>query len=133
MQEEEEYEDNITLLDDGCFEVKGLADLEDVCLALALETGARSGKSKDDKEGSSNGDSDRERETTYAVRDLTDDLREFGTLSGFLCAQVSHMHARTSNVAPHKHTRARERDERSCAHHTNHTPRWTHCLTHRPP
>ena len=56
--EEAVDEDNIMLLDDGRFELRGIADLDDVCLALNLTVNE------------------------------SDDRRDIGTISGFLCDEA---------------------------------------------
>ena len=58
-QEEAVDEDNIMLLDDGRFELRGIADIDDVCLALGL-----------------------------SVNEGDENRRDIGTISGFLCDQA---------------------------------------------
>uniref|UniRef100_A0A7S2FGG7 CBS domain-containing protein n=1 Tax=Octactis speculum TaxID=3111310 RepID=A0A7S2FGG7_9STRA len=67
--EEEAMEDNIMPLDDGSFEVRGIAELESVCLALNISC------------------KNNEEDMSHMMLDDSK-FKEFNTLSGFLSAQA---------------------------------------------
>jgi len=84
-EESELEESHITLLEDGRYELKGVADLEGVCTALGMSLSTRDSKDSN-SDRNSNGDSG---DNDQRSRRSGGDARfEFGTISGFLCDQA---------------------------------------------